>query len=43
MRNTAQGLAALRSINRSITGLVGAKGSDYENLQKIIVESKELH
>lgn len=43
MRDTAQGLAALKSIKTNITGLVDAQGSDYENLHKIIVESRKLH
>ncbi len=42
MRYTSQGLAALQSIKKGITGLVAAKSSDYENLRKIIVETNKL-
>ncbi len=43
MKNTPQGLDALQAIKPSITGLVKVSADDYDNLRKIIMESKELH
>jgi len=37
------GVLAMHAIKKSITGLVGAKSSDYDNLRKVIFESKTLH
>jgi len=37
------GMIALRVIKKSITGLVAAENSDYDNLRKIISESEGLH
>ncbi len=42
MKNSDEGMAALRAIKQSITGLVKASNSDYENLNKIILEVEKL-
>ena len=38
MNQSEQGLSALKSIKKSITGLVGASSQDYENLRQIIMD-----
>jgi len=43
MSNSEAGMKALRAIKDSITGLVEASSSDYENLRTIILESQKLH
>jgi len=43
INQSANGKAAMHAIKKSITGLVDAKSSDYDNLRKIISESKKLH
>ena len=43
MHKSNEGLAALHAIKKSITGLVEAKSSDYDNLRKILLESDNLH
>ena len=42
MKNSDEGMTALHTIKKSITGLVEANSNDYENLRKIILESKQL-
>jgi len=42
MNNSNEGKAALRAIKESITGLVKASNSDYENLREIILEVQKL-
>ncbi|MDH5612706.1 MAG: phosphate/phosphite/phosphonate ABC transporter substrate-binding protein [Gammaproteobacteria bacterium] len=42
MSSTDEGIKALRTIKDSITGLVEASSSDYDNLRKIIAESKDI-
>lgn len=43
MNQTTAGQDALRAIKKSVTGLVRASSADYENLHKIIVNSKWKH
>ncbi|MDH5257931.1 MAG: phosphate/phosphite/phosphonate ABC transporter substrate-binding protein [Gammaproteobacteria bacterium] len=43
MKDSAEGIEALHAIKKSITGLVKAQSSDYDNLRKIISESNELY
>lgn len=43
MNQTSAGQDALRAIKKSVTGLVNANSSDYENLRKIIIDSKWKH
>ena len=43
MKDSAEGIKALVSIKKSITGLVKANSKDYENLRNIINDTKELH
>lgn len=43
MSKSEKGMAALHAIKQSITGLVEARSSDYDNLRKIISESKDFH
>lgn len=43
MNKTNSGQNALRAIKTNITGLVNASNSDYENLHKIIIDSKWKH
>ena len=42
MKNSNEGMAALKAIKESITGLVSAHTSDYENLREILLEVEEL-
>jgi len=42
IKNSNEGMVALRAIKKSITGLVKADYSDYENLQKIMLEVQKL-
>lgn len=42
MSESEQGMEALHAIKKNITALVEAKSSDYDNLRKIIVESRGL-
>ena len=41
--NSEEGMSALHAIKGSITGLVKADDSDYENLRKIILETQGLY
>ncbi|MCW9031828.1 MAG: phosphate/phosphite/phosphonate ABC transporter substrate-binding protein [Gammaproteobacteria bacterium] len=43
MNNTASGQDALKAIKKSVTGLMKASSSDYDNLRKIIIDSKWKH
>lgn len=43
MNQTTTGQEALQAIKKSVTGLVKANSSDYENLRKIIIDSKWKH
>ncbi len=43
MSTSAAGLAALHAIKKSVTGLVKADATDYDNLRKIILETQTLH
>ncbi len=43
MKNSPEGMAALRSIKKSVTALVKVEDDDYANLRKILVESENLH
>ena len=43
MNQTAAGQDALRSIKKRISGLVKANSRDYDNLRKIIIDSKWKH
>jgi len=43
MGDSTSGLAILQGIKKNISRLVDAKESDYENLEKIITESKNLY
>jgi phosphonate transport system substrate-binding protein len=42
IKNSNDGMVALRAIKKSITGLVKADHSDYENLQKIMLDVQKL-
>ena len=42
MKKSDEGMEALHAIKKSITGLVEASSNDYDNLRKIITESKGL-
>jgi phosphonate transport system substrate-binding protein len=42
MKNSNEGMTALKAIKKSITGLVKASKSDYENLREIILEVDKL-
>jgi len=43
IKKSKMGMAALRNIKKSIINLVEAANDDYDNLRKIIFESKNLH
>ena len=43
MQKSKKGLSALHEIKSSITRLVKADNNDYENLRKIIIESRDFH
>jgi phosphonate transport system substrate-binding protein len=43
MKNSDQGMTALKAIKKNITGLVKASDNDYENLREIITEVQKLN
>lgn len=43
MKHSPEGMAALRSIKKSVTALVKVEDKDYGNLRKILIESENLH